>query len=173
MDNVDERDPRVACDTTPEICALDVEVVTAEERRHVFESIGNAAVDPRVTIDRRLLEALGREVVEPRGEIFDGEGEALLAVLVDEQDGHIFAARVLAQAAIEVAACPEEGTRAGRLRFSVAWQGSSSTTVARGLRRACVTRVCRARNKGFAPALRASLRRRRGLACPAFETARS
>jgi hypothetical protein len=115
MDNVDERDPRVACDATPEICALDVEVVTAEERRHVFESLGNAALDPRVAIDRRLLDALGHEVVEPRGEIFEGEGEALLAVLVDEQDGHIFAARVLAQAVIEVAACPDEGTRAGRV----------------------------------------------------------
>jgi hypothetical protein len=115
MDNVDERDPCVACDTVPEVAALDVETVTAKERRHAFESLGEASSDPHVAFDPRLLEALGHEVVEPRGELFEGEGEALLAVLVDEQDGHVFAARVLAQAAMEVAACPEEGTRAGRV----------------------------------------------------------
>jgi hypothetical protein len=69
-------------------------VVTAEERRHVFESLGNAALDPRVAIDRRPLDALGHEVVEPRAEIFEGEG-GRSSPLVDEQNGHIFAARVL------------------------------------------------------------------------------
>jgi hypothetical protein len=115
MDKVDERDPSVAHDTTPELAEFDVETITSEERRRVFEALGSAVPDPRVAFDPRLWAALGHEVVDPRGEVFDGEGEALLAVLVDEQDGHIFAARVLAQAAIEVAACPEEGTRAGRV----------------------------------------------------------
>jgi hypothetical protein len=66
-------------------------------------------------MDPRLWAALGHEVVDPRGEIFEGEGDALFAVLVDEQDGHLFATRVIAQAAIEVAATSDEGTRASRV----------------------------------------------------------
>jgi len=41
--------------------------------------------------------------------------QALVGVLVDEQDGHVFAARVLVQAAIEVADGSDEGTRAARV----------------------------------------------------------
>jgi hypothetical protein len=44
--------------------------------------------------------AWSRDRSTRRGELFDGEGQALVGVLVDEQDGHVFAARVLAQAAI-------------------------------------------------------------------------
>jgi hypothetical protein len=115
MDKVDERDPHVAHDTAPELPNFDVESITCDERRHVFEALGAAALDPRVAIDPRLFETLGQEVVDPRGEVFAGEAEALVTALVDEQDGHVFAARVLAQAAIEVAANTEEGSRAARV----------------------------------------------------------
>ena len=94
---------------------FDVETITSDERRRVFEALGASAVDPRVGIDPRLFETLGQEVVDPRGEIFDGEGQALVGVLVDQQDGHVFAARILAQAAIEVAEGSDEGTRAARI----------------------------------------------------------
>jgi hypothetical protein len=115
MDKVDEREPPVARDTAPELPELEVETITSDERRRVFEALGAAAVDPRVGIDPRLFETLGQEVVDPRGEVFEGEGQALVGVLVDQQDGHVFATRVLAQAAIEVAEGSDEGTRAARV----------------------------------------------------------
>jgi hypothetical protein len=115
MDKVDERDQRVARDTAPELSEFDVETITSNERRHVFEALGAAAVDPRVAIDPRLFETLGQEVVDPRGDVFDGEAEALVTVLVDEQYGRAFAARVLAHVAIEVASSTDEGTRAARV----------------------------------------------------------
>ncbi len=115
MHTVDDRDARVADDTTPELRELDVEAITSQERRKVFEELGTATVDRRVAIDPRLFETLGHDVVDPRDELFDGEGEALVTLLVDEQDGHVFAARVLAQATIEVAFGSDEGTRAARV----------------------------------------------------------
>jgi hypothetical protein len=115
MEKVDERDPRVARDTAPELPEFDVETITPDERRQVFEALGEAAVDARVAIDSRLFETLGQEVVDPRGELFDGEGQALGGVLLGDHDGHVFSARVLAQAAIEVAECSDEGTRAARI----------------------------------------------------------
>jgi hypothetical protein len=115
MDKVDERETPVARDTVPELPELEVETITSDERRRVFEALGAAALDPRVGIDPRLFETLGHEVVDPRGELFDGEGRALVGVLMDQQDDHAFAARVLAQAAIEVAEGSDEGTRASRV----------------------------------------------------------
>jgi hypothetical protein len=53
--------------------------------------------------------------LEPRAEFFAGEAQTLVAVLIDEQDGHSFAARALAQAAIEVAEEGEEGSDAARV----------------------------------------------------------
>jgi hypothetical protein len=68
-----------------------------------------------VALDLRLVETLGRAVIDPRAEIFVGETEALISVLAEEQEGRPFPARVLAQAAVEVAARGEDGTRAGRV----------------------------------------------------------
>jgi hypothetical protein len=115
MDKVDEREPPVARDTAPELPELEVETITSDERRRAFEALGAAALDPRVGIDPRLFDTLGQEVVDPRGEVFEGEGQALVGILVDQQDGHVFAARVLAQAAIEIAEGLDEGTRAARV----------------------------------------------------------
>jgi hypothetical protein len=115
MDKVDERDSDVAQDTAPELPYFDAEAITADERRHVFEALGAAAVDPRIAMGPRLIEALAQEVVSPRGELFAGETGALVGVLVDEQDHHAFAARLLALAAIEVAANTLEGSRAARV----------------------------------------------------------
>jgi hypothetical protein len=88
--------------------------ITAQERRRAFEDLREAAAYPQVDLDARLLDVLARDVAEPRGEVFPGEIDALVATLVVGQDGQSFPARVLAQAAMEIAEDSSRGTRAGR-----------------------------------------------------------
>jgi hypothetical protein len=102
-------------DATPELPEFDVESATPEERRRVLEALKSAALDPRVELDPRVFETLAQEVIDPRAEVFAGEAQALLSVLIDEQDGRGFAARMLAQVAVEVGASSDEGTTAGRV----------------------------------------------------------
>jgi hypothetical protein len=89
-------------------------MVTTEERRRAFEVLAATSFHPLVDLDARLFETLAHEVVEPRAELFPGEMQALVAVVINEQDRHSFAGRVLAQAALEVAGNLDEGTLAGR-----------------------------------------------------------
>jgi hypothetical protein len=93
----------------------DVDAITPQERRRAFEDLRAAAACPQVDLDGRLFDVLARDVAEPRGEVFLGEVDALVALLVEGQDGQSFPSRVLAQAAIEVAKDAHGGTRAGRV----------------------------------------------------------
>jgi hypothetical protein len=87
---------------------------TPEDRRRAFDDLRAAASCPYVDLDARLFDVLARDVAEPRSEVFVGEIAALLAVVVDEQEGQPFAARVLAQAAIDIVNQESSGTRAAR-----------------------------------------------------------
>jgi hypothetical protein len=110
-----QHDRPVLTEPAPDRTDSETESTSPADRRRAFESLREAAHHPSVDIDARLLDVLARDIVEPRGEAFPGEAQALIAVLINEQDSAPFPGRVMAQAAIELGDELEFGTAAGRL----------------------------------------------------------
>jgi hypothetical protein len=90
------------------------EAITADDRRRVLEAIAFEPAEGPPALDPMVLGSLGSTAIEPIGERYAGEAEALASMLRDHVSACPPAVRDLALIVLDVSSTEASGTAAAR-----------------------------------------------------------